>query len=191
METLLNLTYLLMDLTRMVNPTLHRHSRDLARMCEKVARQMAWPEEEVRTVFLGALFHDIGYLATPRDLGFENRRVDSPRLPDLVAGHPACGAQVLARVEALHHIIPIVRHHHEHMDGSGFPDGLKGEAIPSHARLVAAVHEYMLLRQGHGTTQPMAEAEAREVVSEDAGLLWDPVVVQALMEVLAEEPREE
>ncbi|MFH1058655.1 MAG: HD domain-containing phosphohydrolase [Pseudomonadota bacterium] len=180
---LINVTYLLMDFYKLVNPALLDHGRQLAKLCEKVARRLGWPDEASRTVYLGALFHDVGYLAAPLSLAGWPEPPDQ-RPVNLEAEHPTLGARLLGRVEVLHHIIPVVRHHHEHLDGSGHPDGLKGQTIPAEARLVATVHAYLNLRYGYGSTPPMGDTAAREVVQEDAGLLWDPVMVRALFEVL-------
>lgn len=180
---LINVTYLLLDLYKLVNPALLEHGRQLAKLCERVARQLSWPDEVARRVYLGALLHDVGYLAAPLRLDGWPEPPDQ-RPVNMEAEHPTLGARLLSRVEVLHHIIPMVRHHHEHLDGSGHPDGLKGQVIPSEARLVATVHAYLNLRYGYGSTPPMGDQSAREVVQEDAGLLWDPVMVDALFAVL-------
>lgn len=180
---LVNVTYLLMDLYKLVNPALLEHGRQLAKLCESLARHLGWPEDSARAVFLGALLHDVGYLAAPLSLPGWPEPPDQ-RPVDLEAEHPLLGARLLSRVEVLHHIIPVVRHHHEHLDGSGHPDGLKGQAIPAAARLVAAVHAYLNLRHGYGSTPPMGDRSAREILGEDAGLLWDPAVVRGLFELL-------
>ncbi|MCA1906646.1 MAG: HD domain-containing protein [Desulfarculus sp.] len=182
-QALAEVTHLLLDLYQLANPMLLTHGRNLAKLSESLARHLVWPEEAVRAVFLGALFHDVGYLATPLDL------VGSPlppdhRPPDMETEHPLLGARLLSRVEVLRDIIPVVRHHHEHLDGSGFPDGLKGEAIPPAARLVGVVHAYQNLRHGYGPTPALGDQAAREVIQEDAGLLWDPAMVRGLLEIL-------
>ncbi len=182
-KALINVSYLLMDLYNLSNPMLLSHGRSLAKLSEGLARHLGWSEEAVRTVFLGALFHDLGYLATPLEL------VGSPlpedhRPPNMEVDHTILGARLLARVEVLRNIIPVVRHHHEHLDGSGFPDGLKGQAIPAEARLVGVVHAYQNLRHGYGPTPALGDRAAREVMQEDSGLLWDPVMVRGLLAFL-------
>jgi len=180
---LINVSYLLMDLYKLVNPALLDHGRQLAALCERLARHLGWPDDAARTVYLGALLHDVGYLAAPLCLPGWPEPPDQ-RPVDMEAEHPLLGARLLGRVEVLRHIIPVVRHHHEHLDGSGHPDGLKGQAIPAEARLVATVHAYLNLRYGYGSTPPMGDTAAREVIEEDAGLLWDPVMVRGLFEML-------
>lgn len=180
---LINVTYLLLDLYRLVNPALLQHGRQLGKLCESLARHLGWPDDAARAVYLGALLHDVGYLAKPLRLQGWPEPPDM-RPVDMEAEHPLLGARLLGRVEVLRHIIPVVRHHHEHLDGSGHPDGLKGQAIPAEARLVATVHAYLNLRYGYGSTPPMGDGAAREIIEEDAGLLWDPVMVRGLFEVL-------
>lgn len=182
-KALVNVSYLLMDLYNLSNPMLLSHGRSLAKLSEGLARHLGWPEEVVRTVFLGALFHDLGYLATPLEL-VGSPLAEDQRSPDMEVDHTLLGARLLSRVEVLRVIIPVVRHHHEHLDGSGFPDGLKGQAIPAEARLVGVVHAYQNLRYGYGPTPALGDRAAREVIQEDAGLLWDPVMVRGLLKIL-------
>lgn len=182
-KALADVSHLLIDLFSLANPLLLSHGRKLSRLSESLARHLGWPEATVRAVFLGALFHDVGYLTTPLELVGSPLPADH-RPPDMETEHPVLGARLLSRVEVLQDIVPVVRHHHEHLDGSGYPDGLEGGQIPIEARLVAVVHAYQNLRHGYGPTPAMGDQAAREVIAEDAGLLWDPVMVQGLWEVL-------
>jgi putative nucleotidyltransferase with HDIG domain len=174
---------LLYNIYEHLSPALLEHSRELARLCDRLARALAWPEPEIKKAFIGALFHDIGHLLSPagiRDYS-EDKEVSEV---DMDREHPLLGVQILRRVKCLQPIVPAVRSHHERYDGGGFPDGLKGEQIPPLARLVSVAHLYLLLCQGVGSTEPMAESEAREVIGQEGGHSLDPEMVKVFLESL-------
>lgn len=173
---------IIINFYKMFQPHLLEHSRELARWSVALARHMGWSEDVRRVVMYGAMFHDVGHLASlclagaPKPKGLKQMNMETE--------HPGLGVQLLTGVKCLEPILPIVRHHHEHYDGTGFPDGLKGEAIAAPARLVALVHTYQTLIHGFSTTPPMSPAEARKVIREDAGFIHDPKMVPPFLELL-------
>lgn len=189
LKALPDVTRLLVNAYRMISPKLLEHSQDLAKTCKDVAIRLGWDEQMNRAAFLGGLFHDVGYLASPMSL--KDWQADESPSADMENEHPLLGEKLLQQVGCLQPILPVVRYHHEHWDGTGFPDGLKGEQVPKLARLVSVVHEYQTLVRGHGTTDPMNPDEAREVILEDAGVTLDPNIVDAFLKYLDEKQAEE
>lgn len=174
---------LLVNMYEVRRPDLLELGRDLANLCRKLANALGWDEEAVKYAMLGGLFHNVGYLAAPTDIsGSEQGSVayDS----DMETKHTDFGVRLLQKVKCLKPILPAVRSHHEHYNGTGFPDGLEGKEIPALARLVAVAHAYQVLIRGHKTTPPMSEAEARQVIREDAGIVLDPAMVEVFIENL-------
>ncbi len=86
-------------------------------------------------------------------------------------------------IDVLCGAVPVVRHHHERYDGTGYPDGLEGEEIPLAARIVAAVDAFDVMLRGRPYRHRRTQEEALEELSREAGLQFDPVVVEALIEV--------
>ncbi|KIX13926.1 HD-GYP domain-containing protein [Dethiosulfatarculus sandiegensis] len=173
----------LYNMYNMISPPLWLHSKELADAAEALAKAMGWDEEKVRVVYLGCLFHDVGHLMVPSQLSYWTKGAMPPKM-DLETEHPKMGIKLLNRVKCLEDILPVIKHHHENFDGSGFPDGLEGAQIPEEARLVTVVHSYLTLIRGMGSTPPMSEREARQVVREDAGIRLDPRMVEVFMENL-------
>ncbi len=174
---------LIYNICEHLSPALLEHSRELARLCDRLARALGWPEPEIKKAFAGALFHDIGHLLSPagiRDYS-EGKEVSDV---DLDRRHPLLGVHILRRVKSLESIVPAVRSYNERYDGGGHPDGLKAEQIPPLACLVAVPHLYLLLCRGIGSTEPMAEPEAREVIRQEAGHALDPEMVRVFLENL-------
>ena len=182
-DACVDVVHLLFNLYEMKSPALMEHSRELARACEKLAHDLGWNKEDSRTAFLAGLLHDVGYLLSPTDI--HHWRADRPApAADMETDHPELGELLLHKVSSLAPILPAVRHHHENYNGTGFPDGLKGNQIPAIARLVTVVHEYHTLIRGFDTTKPMSPQGARRVVLEDAGILLDPEMVKVFVKGL-------
>ncbi len=184
LKALPDVTHLLVNAYRLISPKLLEHSQELAKLCKEVASRLGWDDGLQRAAFLGGLFHDVGYLTSPMSL--QDWQAENAHNADMENQHPELGAELLKNVSCMLPILPVVRHHHEHWDGSGFPDGLKGEQVPKLARLVSVLHAYQTLVRGHGTTDAMNEQEAREIMLEDAGLTLDPNIVDAFLKLLDE-----
>jgi len=117
------------------SPWTKGHSVRVAMYAEEVAREMALDEDEIKKIHLAGMLHDIGKIGT------YDQVLDKPsRLTDeefeLVKKHPGQGADILKEIKQLRDVIPLIRHHHERIDGRGYPDGLKGGEIPLGARIL-------------------------------------------------------
>jgi HD-GYP domain-containing protein (c-di-GMP phosphodiesterase class II) len=130
-----------------------------------------------------AIVHDVGKLAVPAALldhpgalTAEDRR--------LLRGHAVAGADLLARRAGLEHLADPVRHVHEMWDGRGYPDGLRGEAIPLLARIVCVVDAYDAMTNHRAYRRALSDAEARIRLAVGAGHQFDPAVVRAYLQEL-------
>jgi putative nucleotidyltransferase with HDIG domain/PAS domain S-box-containing protein len=117
------------------SPWTKGHSERVAYYAEMIAKKMGFDEDDLKTLRLAGLLHDIGKIGTYDYL------LDKPsRLTDeefaIVKRHPVQGALIIQEIKQLHELVPIIRHHHERLDGRGYPDGLKGEDIPLFARIL-------------------------------------------------------
>ena len=117
------------------------HWQQVAELAAAVARRMDLPPQTVARCELGGLVHDIGKVALPEGLLLKRGPLD-PNEWSLMRAHSEVGEQMAREARVLEAVAEIVRHHHERFDGSGYPDGLAGDAIPVEARIVAACDAY-------------------------------------------------
>ena len=111
------------------------HSERVTRYALDIAKQMGLPEKELKDLELAGLLHDVGKIGTYEAILDKPGRLTDEEL-SVVRRHPAKGAEILAPIKQLKDIIPGVKYHHEFYDGTGYPEGLKGDAIPLHARIL-------------------------------------------------------
>ncbi len=160
------------------DPYTKGHSTSVSRYSEALARAINLPEEEVQKITLGGLLHDVGKIGIPENVLRKPGKLEKDEW-EIMKQHPVIGAEkVLAPNEALSHLIPIVKYHHEHIDGSGYPEHLKGEEIPLSARIVAVADTYHALISDRPYRKGMSVEKACEILQEGAGKLWDADLVR-------------
>jgi putative two-component system response regulator len=159
---------------------LHGHCERLASLAVRVAELLGLPAEEVETIRLGAILHDVGkigipdrVLLKPSALNEEERRI--------VETHPEIGDKLLEPLDLLAGARPIVRHHHERWDGKGYPDHLSGEAIPLGARIVAVADSVEVMSSRQLYKQPKAPTQIVEELRGWRGKQWDPQIVDLVL----------
>ncbi|HJQ68261.1 MAG TPA: HD domain-containing phosphohydrolase [Blastocatellia bacterium] len=141
-----------------------------------VARLLGCTQEEVEALKAGALLHDIGKIAVPDYILNKPGKLTQAEFEKMKI-HPIAGAQILSRVEFPYPIVPVVRHHHERWDGGGYPDGLKGEAIPLTARIISVVDCFDAVREDRQYRKGMSREEAIDLIMGGSGTMYDPNVV--------------
>ena len=127
-----------------------------------------------------ALLHDTGKIAVPEHILNKPGRL-TPAEFDKMKRHPSIGAEILSSIEFPYPVVPIVRHHHENWDGTGYPDGLQGEQIPIGARVLAVIDCFDALTSDRPYRRRMTDAEALAIVRERRGSMYDPAVVDAFL----------
>jgi putative nucleotidyltransferase with HDIG domain len=143
------------------DPYTFGHCERVARNAVIVARLLDLPEHEETTVLLGAYLHDVGKLRIPHEI-LNKPAVLTPDERSVVRMHPVWGLELLGNVEFPWDIAPIIRSHHERWDGSGYPDGLAGEAIPITAQIVGIldVYDALVTERPYQRARPPSEAVA-------------------------------
>jgi diguanylate cyclase (GGDEF)-like protein/putative nucleotidyltransferase with HDIG domain len=159
------------------------HAQEVSDLAVDVARRLGLGDELLHAVELGALLHDIGKIRVPESI------LDKPSALDdeewaLMRTHPVVGERILAPIEALERVVPVVRSSHERWDGSGYPDGLRGEAIPVGARIVAACDAFRAMVEPRPYRPALELAAACAELERNAGTQFDPDVVGALLRSL-------
>lgn len=145
----------------------------------ELAKDLNLSPAETDALRAAAVLHDIGKLAVPEHIICKPGKL-TPEEFDKMKIHPIVGAEILSQVEFPYPVVPIVRSHHERWDGSGYPDGLRGEEIPIGARILSAVDclDALASDRQYRRALPLDEAMAR--VEQESGKTFDPRVVQAL-----------
>lgn len=162
------------------------HGRRVADHARSVAQRLGLPDAEVQNILLAGLLHDIGKLGLPDQLLDKPFNTLSPEQRALVIKHPVIGQNILMSIAKLEEVAILVRHHHETFDGHGYPDHLAGLAIPQGSRILTVVNEYDELQIGTLVQRPLKPAEALNFLVENRGKRYDPAVVDAFVQLLAE-----
>jgi putative nucleotidyltransferase with HDIG domain len=149
------------------------HALGVARLANRLGHSLGLSADRIERLHFGAMLHDIGLLK------FEQARHRDPRALRL---HPSVGARMLARIRLWEPIAPIVQSHHEWFDGSGYPEGKAGEAIPLEARIVALADSVDAMRRPKmERAGPLSAAEIAEEVERGRGTQFDPALVDAFL----------
>jgi diguanylate cyclase (GGDEF)-like protein/putative nucleotidyltransferase with HDIG domain len=146
----------------------------------EMAKELQLSDAEIKAVEAAALLHDIGKLAVPEYIISKPGRL-TPEEFDKMKIHPVVGAEILERVSFPYPVVPVVRSHHEKYDGSGYPDGLRGEEIPIGARILSAVDCLDALASDRQYRRAVPLEEAMEMVSAESGKAFDPKIVELLL----------
>ena len=160
-----------------------QHTEEVVRLAVAVAAELDLELDAVQSVELGAVLHDIGKVRVPEAI------LNKPGLLteeewEVMRTHPEVGEQILRPIQSLQSTLPIVRHHHERWDGSGYPDGLAGSAIPLGARIVAVCDAYRAMTEDRPYRTALPEAQARKELEQGTGAQFDAECVRALLRAL-------
>jgi putative nucleotidyltransferase with HDIG domain len=157
----------------------HGHTRRVTRHSERIAREMDLAPGEVAKVRTAAAVHDVGKLHTPREVLTKPGRLTDDEYT-IVKQHPVDGAVMVAEIGDPE-ISAMVRHHHERMDGTGYPDGLAAGDIPLGARIIAVADTFDAMTSGRPYRAACRHKKALDVLSEEAGTQLDPAAVAAFL----------
>ena len=160
------------------------HSDRLAHYAVAVGRALGVDARTLRALRLAGYLHDLGKLAVPDSILLKPGLLDAQERK-LMQAHPIVGSDLVQGLRGLDLVRPIIRHHHERLDGSGYPDGLKGEAIPLGARIISCVDVYDALHSPRPYRSALPQNKAVSVLlrETDSGY-WDPAIVCTFVDVL-------
>ncbi|HSD52436.1 MAG TPA: HD domain-containing phosphohydrolase [Candidatus Methylomirabilis sp.] len=162
------------------------HSERVTNLALRIARAMGLSQWELDTLHRGGLLHDIGKIGTPPEILDKPGRL-TPDEANTMRHHVRIGARILEPIAAYADVIPVVLHHHEWFDGTGYPDGLAGEAISLGARIFAVADCFDALVSDRPYRAGMERERVVEIIKQGAGRQFDPTVVQAFLEVMSRE----
>ena len=159
--------------------TTHDHLRRVQTYAVEIAKDLGLDEAQLHAVRAASMLHDIGKLAVPENILSKPGRL-TPEEFEKMKIHPIVGSEILDRVEFPYPVVPIVRSHHERWDGSGYPDGLKREAIPIGARILSAVDCFDALASERPYRRALSPEEAMKTLIAEKGRSFDPRVVEVM-----------
>jgi HD-GYP domain-containing protein (c-di-GMP phosphodiesterase class II) len=163
------------------DPYTSGHSRRVSRLAMDIARCIGIPERDVKRIGVAGLLHDVGKI--------HEKYASILQKPDrltkdewlLMKEHPSDGEALIGKVSELHDILPAVRHHHERWDGAGYPDGLRGNAIPLMARVLTFADTIDAMTSTRPYRRGLTQEEVREEIVKCSGKQFDPKIAEALL----------
>jgi diguanylate cyclase (GGDEF)-like protein/putative nucleotidyltransferase with HDIG domain len=165
--------------------TTHTHLQRVRTYAVEIAKMLNLPEAQIEALRAAALLHDIGKLAVPEHIINKPGKLTTEEFEKMKV-HPIVGAEILERVAFPYPVAEVVRSHHEHWDGTGYPEGLAGEQIPIGARILAAVDCLDALASHRQYRPALTLVEAMAKVKEMSGTWFDPQVIDILEQTYIE-----
>jgi HD-GYP domain-containing protein (c-di-GMP phosphodiesterase class II) len=167
------------------DPYTRGHSTRVTALAELVALRLGWGEERLKSLRIGGRLHDIGKLAVPDAVLSKEGRLEADELAQ-IQEHPTIGAKLILRIAALRDAIPYVLYHHERWDGTGYPSGKAGEAIPVEARVLAVADAFDAMTSDRPYRPALSHDEALAEVERCAGTQFDPEIARIFLELFGE-----
>ena len=165
------------------DPYTYGHSKRVAAISELIGKAARLSQDELAQLRGAALLHDIGKVGVPdATLGKPSTLTEGEW--EVIKQHSAEGARIVGHVKALAELVPIIKHHHEWCDGTGYPDGLKGERIPMGARIISIADAYDTMTTRRPYRDVISQEEALEELRRCSGTQFDPILVGVFGEAL-------
>jgi len=159
----------------------HGHIRRVQQLALGLARQIGVRDKpQLQALEAAALLHDTGKLVIPEHILNKPGKLTRGEF-EKMKGHASVGAEILSSIKFPYPVVPIVRHHHENWDGTGYPDGLRGTDIPLGARILAVVDCFDALTSDRPYRPRMTDAEAISILAQRRGTMYDPLVIDTFL----------
>lgn len=158
------------------DPYTQGHCERLSQYSVELARKLTLSTDDILALRRAGTVHDIGKVAVPDAILLKPARLEPHEL-EIMKAHPVVGEGICAPLKSFRNVLPIIRHHHEKMDGTGYPDGLKGEEIPITARVLQIVDVYDALTTARPYKRLLSPAEALRIMEDEVAKgWWDPKI---------------
>jgi putative nucleotidyltransferase with HDIG domain len=161
------------------------HSTRVSRYALLIAEKLDLSTKEKHQLYLASMLHDIGKIGVPDELLHRAGKLSDDEM-ERVRNHVQLGASMIEMLGEMHPIVPLIRHHHESWDGTGYPDGMKGEEIPQISRIIAVADMYDAMTSDRPYRSRRTHQEAIEEIKSTNGTKLDPRVAEAFLQVLKE-----
>ena len=159
------------------------HSDRVSEYSVLIGEKLGLPEDQIKTLRIGGLFHDIGKIGIPDSILLKPDKLSDDEYSQ-IKNHPSIGAHILGSAEIFKDIIPIVKHHHERYDGNGYPSRLKGEEIPYIARIAAVADTFDAMTSRRSYRGPIDIEHVKEEIKRCEGTQFDPQIAEIFLDIL-------
>ena len=163
------------------------HSDRVSYYCVKIGKELGLNDEEIETIRVAGLFHDVGKMGITDDILFKSDKLNAREYEE-IKKHPLKGARILSVISMFKDVVPIVKCHHERIDGNGYPEGLKGGQIPYLARIVSVADAFDAMMSDRHYRSRLDLKSAINQLIEGAGTQFDAEVVSKFISMLANFP---
>ena len=165
------------------DPYTRGHSDRVSEYSVLIGEKLGLSEEDIKTLRVGGLFHDIGKIGIPDSILLKEAKLTDDEYSQ-IKNHPSIGAHILCNAEVFQDIIPIVKHHHEKFDGTGYPSKLKGEDIPYLARIAAVADTFDAMTSKRTYRNALPLDVVRGEIERCSGTQFDPVIAKVFIDIL-------
>ena len=162
------------------------HSDRVSEYSVLIGEKLGLSEEQIKTLRIGGLFHDIGKIGIPDSILLKPGKLTDDEYSE-IKNHPSIGAHILGSAKIFQDIIPIVKHHHEKYDGNGYPSRLKGEEIPYLARIAAVADTFDAMTSRRSYRGPIDIEQVKEEIKRCEGTKFDPQIAEVFLDILNNE----
>lgn len=160
----------------------HGHSRRVAKIALTIAKRLKLPGDIIEKTRLSSMLHDIGKIGIPDKVLLKPGKLTSKEW-GIIKKHPVYAVAILKHLPRLKHIIPVVYHEHEHYNGEGYIEGLKGKEIPIESRIIAVADAYEAMTSNRPYRKAMSKEKAIRELKANSGTQFDPVVVEVFLKL--------
>ena len=161
------------------------HSYRVAEYAALIAKELGWSQDEIINLKHAAHLHDIGKIGIPDSVLNKPTQLTEDE-DNLLKKHTIIGAEILKDVTLIPHVVEVTRNHHEHYDGSGYPDGLAGTEIPIYARIIAVADCYDAMNSRRIYRNALSQDEIYEEILKNKGTQFDPEIADIFLTLLTE-----
>jgi putative nucleotidyltransferase with HDIG domain len=165
------------------------HSIRVSHLSTKLGKILGMNERELKILERGALLHDLGKIGISDTILHKPGKLTEEEW-EIMKLHPAIGAHIVEGIPFLQETIPLIKHHQERWDGTGYPGGLKGEQIPLMARIFSIIDAFDALTTFRPYREKIPQFEAIDYIRENAGILFDPYLVDIFEKMMTVEVRQ-
>ena len=162
------------------------HSDRVSEYSVLIGEKLGLPEDQIKTLRIGGLFHDIGKIGIPDSILLKPDKLSDDEYSQ-IKNHPSIGAHILGSAEIFKDIIPIVKHHHERYDGKGYPNGLEGENIPEIARILGVADAYDAMSSNRCYRKALPQDVVRAEMVKGRGTQFDPNIADIMLDIIDED----
>ncbi len=172
------------------DPQMKKHATNVANRCVMFSRELGRPAKEINQIYLASLLHDIGMIYIPPQIACKKCGLNESEMA-YIKKHTLLSEKILSKYGALSEVLPIIRYHHEAVDGSGYPEGLKGSEIPVSAKILSIINRYESLITDGLEGRQLSNSEALEEIKRLAGIQFDEKLVESFIKYIRSEEDED